>query len=486
MGCPFHAHRDQSNVSTTVGGARRPAPDVHYAPPPAVPGWPLLGILPHLRKDPLGYFLRVAEQFPRAATYRLGTRAVIMVNDPALIEEVLVHQADNFNDKSVYYKMGGELMADGTIPANGETWRVQRHTVGTTLTGETLAKVPRVTADETERVRAQWMRRSLAGERVDATADLMKVAQRVFLRVLYNTDLDDASIDALSNSIGTVLRATEKRLWSLVPVLAETPRERRRVKDAFRTLDAIIVRMILERRHDGPRGDLLDRMMAAVDPDTDQPFTQRRIVQQTRAAFLAGHETTGLAMAWALYLLSRHPAELARAVAEAPSPSTPMTIDAVRRLTHTRNCFEEAMRLYPPVWSVSRAAKAATTIGEFAIPAGATLMLSPWVQHRSPRNWEAPDRFVPDRFGEGRLGRPRFAYFPFIGGPRVCLGQQFALLEGATALSILVRSFRMERADEVGMEPMLSLRPSAPLQMRLHPRTHTPENDRILVEADAA
>ncbi len=485
MGCPFHFGRGQTAASAPA--TRRPRdPGARYAPPPAVRGWPLLGIVPHLRRDPLGYFLKVAERFPRAATYRLGLRTVIMVNDPALIEEVLVHQAENFNDKSVYYKMAGELMADGTIPANGEAWRVQRHTVATTMTGEVLAKVPLVTAEEARKVCAAWMPRALAGEPIDVSADLMKLAQRVFLRVLFSTDLDDASMDALSESIGIVLRGTEKRLWSLVPFLAETPAQRRRMKDAFGTLDGICARLILDRRQNGPRGDLLDRMLESVDPDTGQPFSDRRIVQQTRAAFLAGHETTGQAMAWAMYLLSRHPEELARAVDEAPSLATPMTIDVVRRLSHMRNCLEESMRLYPPVWSVSRAAKAATTIGEFAVPAGATMMLSPWVQHRSPRNWEQPDRFVPDRFGAARLRRARFAYFPFIGGPRVCLGQQFALLEGATALSILVRSFAMERADDVGLEPMLSLRPSGPLLMRLHPRIHTTHSDRILEEADAA
>ncbi len=470
MSCPFHSLARKPADPERKGDAPN-GPASPPIAPPAPRGWPVVGLLPALRKDPLSYLRGIAEEYPRMATLRLGLDKVLMVNDPILIEEVLVHQSENFNDKSKYYRRAGEVLADGVIPANGDSWRSQRDAISPSFAGDVLAKVPPATVEVVRDIEARWRAGAAEGRAIDIGPEMMRLSLEVFLRVMFSSELDEGKFALLTESIGTVLRAAEKRVWAILPEFLDPPAERRRVREAYASIDTIILDLMESRRKWGHEaGDMLDQMMGAADPATGRTFDDRHLLQQIRTIILSGHEATGLAMTWTLYLLSRHPEHVARLLDDSLDEEAVIAGALARRFAHMRCCLEEAMRLYPPVWSVSREAKADARVGEFSVPKGSTMMICPYAVQHSRRNWDEPDRFLPDRFAGSRTARARFAHFPFIGGPRGCIGQQFAMIETVTALTLLVNRFEMEPAAEVAPEPMLSLRPAEPVRIRVAPR----------------
>jgi cytochrome P450 len=260
------------------------------------------------------------------------------------------------------------------------------------------------------------------------------------------------------------------------PMNIPTPRNRR-LRNAIQVLDKIVYGFIEQRRRgEGDRNDLLSRLMSARDPETGEAMDDRQLRDEVMTMFLAGHETTANALTWSWYLLSQHPASRERLEAEllgsldGKSPG----VEDLPKLPFTAMVLKESMRLYPPAWLIARSAAKDDVIGGARIEAGTFVFVCPYMTHRHPAFWEDPERFDPERFAPGKdAERPRFAYFPFGGGPRQCIGKDFALIEAELAIAAVAQRYRLELlpGHPVVAQPMITLRPKHGMQMRVHARS---------------
>jgi cytochrome P450 len=268
-----------------------------------------------------------------------------------------------------------------------------------------------------------------------------------------------------------------QRLSALAPLPLWMPsRQNRRFRAALKLLDGAVYRIIARRRDEGvgvgERSDLLSMLMGACDERDGQGMSDRQLRDEVLTILFAGHETTAVALSWALHLVAQHPrveARLRSEVFQVLSDRMPTALD-LARLSYTRMVVDEAMRLYPPVWLVGRGTNRDTEVGGYLVPRGTQVIFSPWVVHRSPSLWEEPIVFRPERFARG-AAVPKHAYFPFISGARQCIGNNFALMEAQLILARLIQRYRFtsEPGYAVEPEPLITLRPRQGIRMRVAP-----------------
>ena len=268
------------------------------------------------------------------------------------------------------------------------------------------------------------------------------------------------------------MREGERVLWALFPFLQSLPGPRHsRLKKALKVFDDCMYALIRERLESGvQQGDLLDMLLAQKNPQTGEMVSMRELRDDLMTILIAGHETTAMAIAWSCAMISRNPSlrQTLRAEVDTVLGGRLPTLADLPKLEFTGMIVEEALRLYPPFWSISRKALADDALGDYRIPAGSTLMLCPYVTHRNPRYWKNPEAFDPQRFSAAeRDSRPKYAYYPFGGGPRVCLGKAFALMEAKLYLAMLTQRMALDLVlgQQLDAEPMISLRPKGGIHM---------------------
>jgi cytochrome P450 len=429
---------------------------------PGPPGNVLLGVAPAFRRDLLGALLDGFHEYGDLVTYQFGPRwgprraerAAVAVHHPDGVRQVLTN-ARVFSRRTVAFDVLTEMLGEGLLTSDGDTWVRQRRTLQPLFTPRRVAGYADLMAAEAARIAAS------PADRAPATVDLHELMQRYTLRVvgraLFGDEVDDVvpDLQRLVPLMGDLTLARAMRLVRL-PLRYPTPGNRRfrKVSDAQYT---IVDRIIARRTAAADDGDdLLSRLHAARDPETGEPLSAREIRDQVLVFLLAGHETTAGALTFTLHLLGRHPEVQEQVAAGGP--------DLIRA------ALLEGMRLYPPAFSTERRAAVDTEIAGFPIPAGTPVVVSPWVTHRHPEFWPQPEKFDPGRF-VGDHDRPRYAYFPFGGGPRSCIGEHFALLEATVLLSSLLGRYRIESLDaRIPLTPLITLRPAAPVRARLHDR----------------
>jgi cytochrome P450 len=303
------------------------------------------------------------------------------------------------------------------------------------------------------------------GQEIDLVEDMMALTQRIIVRTMFSTDLG-AAASVVKRTWPIVNRRIGETFWSTKLETRLPSPANLRFQRAIRELDAVVYGLIADRRRAGTDGtDLLSMLLSARDEDTGERMTDRQLRDEVMTMLLAGHETTSLALSWTYVLLADRPAIAERIVDEAERTldGGPATLDAVERLTWTRMVVQEVLRVYPPAWGFSRLALADDRVGEYRIPAGSLVFIIPFVVHRRPELWPDPERFDPDRFTPERVAaRPRFAYLPFGGGPRQCIGNQFALVEASLILAKVARRFRVQLTpgQRISAQPLITLRPS--------------------------
>jgi cytochrome P450 len=438
---------------------------------PGPKGHLLAGNLPELRRDPLGMYTRCAREFGDCATLRFGLLRVYLLSHPALIEEVLVNQARNFT-KHFGLRMNRRLLGDGLLTAEGDHWLRQRRLLQPFFTRERLAAYAPVMVGYADRLADGWR----DGESRDLHADMARLTLEVIVKTLF-----DAEVGGRAGEVGEVMAFLAERFpvrfrsVLRLPPLLPTPGNVRHWH-ALRRLDRIVFALIKERRAAGGGGDdLLGRMLRACDEEDGRGMTDRQLRDEAMTLFLAGHETTALLLSWAWYLLALHPEaqeELAAELRDVLGGRAPTAAD-LPRLRYTEMVVQEAMRLYPPAYIIGRQAVGACTLGDYHIPAGGTVLMSQWVVHRDPRWWDDPERFFPGRWADGLARRlPRYAYFPFGGGPRVCIGNAFATMEAVLVLATVARRFRFTRppGPPAVPFPVMTLRPRGPILLTAHAR----------------
>jgi cytochrome P450 len=434
--------------------ARAPYPGAHFAA---------------LRRDRLGYFTGLARQHGDVVRGWLGPYRMHLVSHPDLIRDVLVTHQRRYA-KGLGLERAKRLLGAGLLTSEGETHLRQRRLAQPAFHAQRVAGYGSVMAQAADRVAGSWT----AGATVDAHGAMMGLTLSITAQTLFGSEIESEAAE-IRAAVGTTLELFQSFL--MLPLAALIERlpipPVRRFNAARARLDATIYRMIAERRASGvDRGDLLSMLLLAQDVEGGGGgMSDEQLRDEAMTIFLAGHETTASALTFALHLLARHPDADARLHAEvAALGHRPLGAEDLPALPYTRQVLAEAMRLYPPAWILGRRARETHEIGGYTIPAGSLVFMSQWVVHRDPRWYAEPERFDPERWSEpARAARPRFAYFPFGAGTRVCIGEQFAWMEGVLVLATIAQRWRLEAADgaPLRLAPTITLRPRDPVRLRL-------------------
>ena len=457
-------------TSTTAPGSVGRALDTL---PPGPPALPFVGHLLQLQRDQLGFLLDCARHYGDVVPLQFGPRRVLLLNHPHDIETVLVGKHRQFV-KGRFYRLLEPLLGKGLFTSEGDVWLRQRRLAQPAFHRERIAGYGRIMVDYTTQLLDGWS----DGQRRDIQTDMMALTLRTVSKALFDTDVAGEA-NELGEALPIALAQLDREingLSLLVPAGWPTP-GRLRLRRAVARLDRIVFGLIAERRASGEdRGDLLSLLMGAQDEDGSR-MTDRQLRDEAMTLILAGHETTALALAWSWYLLATYPevdGRLHQEVRSVLGDRAP-TLDDLPRLPYVDMLLKEALRLYPPAIEFGRETRQACEVAGYELPAGTNIVVTPWVVQRDPRWFDEPDRFWPERWSDGLAQRlPRFAYFPFGGGPRLCIGQSFALMEAALVLATVAQRYRLvldsdTRAEPV-IEPRLTMRLKYGLPMRVQRR----------------
>jgi cytochrome P450 len=428
-------------------------------------------MLPEFRGDRLSFLVRTARQYGGVARFMIRNRSVFLVSDPADIKRVLQDNADNYGRKTRSVEALKETLGNGLLTTTGPPWWRNRRLAQPSFHKQRLAGFAGIMASSS----ADFVERlaGAGGAAFDIVPELSRLTLRILGRCLFERDLTDEA-DAVGGALQVVLHHTIDKLAALFPLPGVVPTPRNlRFRAALRALDRVVLSLIAERRRDGAdRGDLLSMLLAARDEDTGEGLTDRQLRDEVMTLLLAGHETTAMALSWTFYLLSLHPGAR-RTLENEVDAAAPSGGDDLHRLRYTRMVLDEALRLYPPAWVVTRSADGADELGGFSIPAGSRVLVSPYVTQHDPALWDDPEGFDPERFAPGvQDGRPRYAYFPFGGGPHLCIGAGFAIMEATIVLATVARRLRLdlEPGRPVAIEPLVTLRPKPGIWVRARAR----------------
>jgi cytochrome P450 len=422
-------------------------------------------------RDILGFFTQCARQYGDVVGLRLAAWPAVLLNHPDLVEHVLVKNHQNFVKHRFFWRHVRAIFGQGLLTSEGEFWLRQRRLAAPAFTGSRLNRYGDTMVQYTERMLQNWER----GLVVDAHREAMALTLQIAAKTLFDADAAQdvteigASFDLVLEEIVVRFRRPF-RIPDAIPLPGNI-----RYRRGVRRVDQLVARIVREHQEKpSDRGDLLSLLMSARS-ENGQPMSERQIRDEVITLLLAGHETTALTLSWTWYLLGLHPAvdaQLAAEVRDVLHGRLP-TVEDLPRLRFTEQVVTESMRLYPPAYALGREALADCEIGGYAVPAGTTVYMSPWVMHRDPRWFSDPQAFRPERWnGEVAKQLPRFAYMPFGGGPRICIGNRFAIMEAVLILATVAQRFRLIWQPEhpIQLMPSITLRPKGGVWVRLVPR----------------
>jgi cytochrome P450 len=422
-----------------------------------------------LNNNPLEYFTKVAREFGDIAGLRVLNFKTIFINHPGLIEEVLVTNARKYT-KGRVLRANRHVFGEGLLTSEGDFWLRQRRLAQPAFHRVRIASYAATMVEYTERLLAGWR----SGEERDAHQEMMRLTLQIVGKTLFDADVErdtqevEKSLELLLE-IGANFRRT-----IFVPHWLPTPANLR-VKREVAQIEKILYRIIAERRASGhDAGDLLSMLLAARDEDGSQ-MTDRQLRDEAITLFLAGHETTASTLSWTWWLLAQNPAVEAKLHAEldAVLGDRAPSLDDLPGLAYTGHVITESLRLYPAAWGLARLVVEDHEIAGYPVTKGMGVAMAQWVVHRDPRWYDAPEGFRPERWENDLLKRlPRFAYFPFGGGPRQCIGNTFALMEATLILATIARKFRLRLVANHPVVPLASitLRPRHGVRVTLESR----------------
>jgi cytochrome P450 len=439
--------------------------------PPGPKGHWLTGNLPAFRRDRLGFLTECARTYGDVVGFRLGPRRMMLVNHPDLVEEVLVTKNRHFI-KHFALRMTRSTLANGLLTSEGDFWLRQRRLAQPAFHRDRIAAHAAVMVALAERMLADWA----DGQVRDVQDDMMRLTLEIVARCLFDADVSGDSAEA-SVAMETLLRCFTARINKLIRLPESFPTPvNLRLRRAVRRLESILFDIIAKRRASGEeRGDLLSMLLHARDEDDGARMTDRQLRDELMTLFMAGHETTANTLSWAFYFLANHPeAEaLLHAELDAVLGGRAPTLADLPRLPYAEHVITESLRLYPTVWVLGREAIEPCTVGGYKVPVGVTVYMSQWVVHRDPRWYDDPESYRPGRWADGLQKRlPRYAYFPFGGGPRICIGNGFAMMESVLLLATIAGRYRLAMAPGATVTPLatMTLRPDEGLMMTISRR----------------
>ena len=441
--------------------------------------------VPAIRRAPLTFLERLVARYGDLVAFPMPRGAVLLVNDPVAARQVLQDNHRNYSKQTVQYSSLATVTGSGLLTADGEAWRIRRRIVQPAFHHSSLDGVAEQASLAGRRLRSRW--EAAPGQLLDADEATLRAMLEVVGHTLFGSDRFDADLAAVGERIvGAVddaLAVVVRQAQTLLPASWPGP-ARRRLRRAVQVLDSGCADVVRARRERGPAGggasadlgepndtDVLGLLLRAADAGE---LTDREVRDELVTLVIAGHETVASALTWALHLLAEHPhwqQQLAVELDQVLAGREPGWAD-LPRLPLTRAVVDEALRLYPPAWVITRRAIGPDTLAGVQLPAGTLVILSPWLLHRRPDSWPDPLRFDPGRFVDSGRSAPRGDYIPFGAGPRLCIGRDFALVEAVLVLATLLQGRRVARpagAAPVQVDALVTLRPRGGLPLHLTP-----------------
>jgi cytochrome P450 len=446
---------------------------------PPGPGFPAtLALLPTLVRDPLTAMRRVAHTYGDIVHVQLGPMRIYLLNHPDHVKHVLQDNYPKYRKSSIYHEFS-MLLGEGQLTTNDmEYWRAQRKLIRPTFTPAGVERFAEQMGDSVAAMLDGWQAHANADAPLDVYPEFTRLLLRITGKILFGIDLSTEA-PQVTRAMSTAFDLIMKRVNAPLKLPRDLPTPaRRRVYREVGALDALILRLIEQRRRDGnEHADLLGALVSARDSD-GAGMRDEHLRDEVKTLLVAGHESPANALAWACHLLATNVEPAQRLAAEVDNvlgDRTPTFAD-LARLPYCRMVLEETMRLYPPAWVVERTPMEDDEIGGYRIRAGARVTMFMYEIHRHPDFWPDPERFDPERFTEQRSAtRHRFALFPFSGGPRICLGKDLAMVEMMFALAMLAQRFRLrpEPGHPVAVLPSVNLRPRHGIVVRISARGKT-------------
>ncbi|WP_416838208.1 cytochrome P450 [Haloferax sp. DFSO52] len=453
--------------------------------PPGPKGVPVFGASRQYARDPFTFLTAVADAYGDVIHFDLGPLDTYMLTNPADIERVLVSDASKFRKPQFQDRAIGDLLGEGLLMSEGATWQKQRQLAQPAFDVRRISTMAGMMTDRTERMLSGWHN----GDVIDVQLEMTRLTVEIIVDAMFGADLDAERIRIIQENLEPLgTRFEPDPIRFLTPDWVPT-RENREYRESLSVLEDLIWDIVEERRGseygqtpassvsagasagEQPM-DLLSILLRAYDAGEQ---TDENLRDELMTMLLAGHDTTALTLTYAWYLLSQHPeaeAKLHRELDDVLGGRTP-TYEDVRQLEYTERVLNESMRLYPPVYVMFREPKVDVRLGGYRVPEGSAIMLPQWVVHRSERWWDDPLEFDPDRWSPERMkDRPSFAYFPFGGGPRHCIGKHLSLLEGRLILGTVAQQYELDysRDEPFSLRGSLTMHPREPMGMRLHAR----------------
>ncbi len=404
--------------------------------------------------------------------YKVGPFHIYFLWDPELVHEAVVEQAPNFGKGFIVQRSFGRLMGNGLFTSDGDFWKRQRKLMQPVFHSKRIESYAQTMVEHTERMLAQWGDKPL-----EINDEMMKLTLSIVTKVLFNADVSSDN-DRIGDAMHALVEGLMNQSSGIVkiPAWLPTPNNLKETR-AINTLDTVIQRIIAQRRASGEdTGDLLSMLLMARDED-DSAMSDKQLRDESVTLFIAGHETTAVTLTWAWYLLSQHPeveAKLRAELAQVLDERTPTVHD---HLPYADMIIKETMRLYPPVPLIPRTVMNDTVVGGYRFVKNGGALFAAYAAHRNERYFPESERFSPERWDDDFEKRiPRYAYFPFGGGPRVCIGNQFALMEARLILATMAQRYRLSLTPGQTIEPMsfVSLRPKFGIQMQAHVHQNVP------------
>jgi len=442
--------------------------------PPGPAGEPLFGSSRRYADDPFAFISALEDSYGDVAKFEMGPMETYLVADPDAIERILVSDADSFRKPEFQNDALGDLLGDGLLLSEGDTWEQQRKLASPAFSMTRLLGAADRITDKAESMTDEWQ----PGETIDAEIEMARVTLNVILDLMMGVQLPDERIDTVQEQLEPLGRQFEPDpIQFAMPDWVPMPGDAE-FESAVDTLEAVIDDIIEQRRgsegtadDDAPM-DFLSVLLRAQGRGEQSPEQMR---DEMMTMLLAGHDTTALTLTYTLFLLAEHPEAEQRVLEEIDEVvgDDQPNADHVREFEYTEWVINESMRLYPPVFTMFRTPDEDVQIDGYDVPGGAALMLSQYGLHHSERFWDEPERFDPERFSSERSSdRHRFAFFPFGGGPRHCIGKHLAMLEAQLILATILGEYRLEFLGDTPLEllPSLTMHPEQEMRMRVHER----------------
>jgi len=441
--------------------------------PPGPRGEPVFGNSRQYARDPFDFLRACESAYGDVVKVDLGPLETYILTNPTDIEQVLVGDHERYRKPAFQDDALGQLLGDGLLLSEGDRWRQQRSLANPAFNMSRIAGIADTMTRHTEAAVGEWS----AGDELNVELEMARLTVRIIADAMLGVDLSEARVRTIQENLEPLGARFEPDPFRFVTPDWVPTRENRAFEAALDRLETVVAEIIAERRgteghgEDEPPMDLLSILLRAQKRGKQ---SDEQLRDEVMTMLLAGHDTTALTLTYACYLLAEHPAAEKRVHAELDSTldGAPTFAD-VQGLTYLDRVLQETMRLYPPVYTIFREPIVDVKLGGYRVPEGAAVMLPQWAVHRSPRWWDEPEQFDPDRWERERAAeRPRFAHFPFGGGPRHCIGKQFSLLEAKLILAVIGREYRLTYTGngDFDLRGSLTMHPQDGMPIRVESR----------------